>query len=395
MNSNLIYKIIFLLAAAFLINSCVEPYDFETETFEDALVVEAILTDEVKFHEVKLTRTYRLEEDFPKPESNANVVVTDDTGNEFPFYETTPGNYVSNTAFGAQPQNKYQLLINTIDGNAYSSEPAELLPGNEIDDLYAKRMILQGDDGVALLVDSENSEAASKYALYEYEETYKIVSPYVVRSTIEFEGENWRVVPNTRNETICYNTVPSKEILLSNTTSLRENNLDSYLVRFIQKDDPVLGQRYSILVKRYSLTREAHSYYSTLKKISGSESLLSQNQPGFVNGNMYSLNDEDEKVLGFFTLSNISTKRIYFNYYDFFEFDEPRPQFPESCIPFRPGENFDTPIGMIQGGTVRYLSMAGPPVEGEIGEGPIRVIATECVDCTVYGTNEVPEFWEE
>jgi hypothetical protein len=395
MNLKLIYKIIFLLGAAFMVNSCVEPYDFETESFEDALVVQAILTDEVKLQEVKLTRTYRLEEDLPKPESHASVVVTDDAGNEFSFYETTPGNYVSNTAFGVQPQRKYQLLIHTMGGDAYTSEPAELLPGNEIEDLYARRIVLQGDDGVALLVDSENSETASEYALYEYEETYKIVSPYVVRSTIEFEGENWRVVPNTRNETICYNTVPSKEILLSNTTSLSENNLDSFLVRFIQKNDPVLGQRYSILVKRYSLTREAHSYYSTLKKISGSESLLSQNQPGFVNGNIYSLNNEDEKVLGFFTLSEISTKRIYFNYHDFFEFDEPRPQFPESCIPFRPGIDYTTPIGMIQGGTVRYLNMAGPPVEGEIGEGPIRVVATECVDCTVYGTNEVPEFWEE
>ncbi|NJW55132.1 DUF4249 family protein, partial [Salinimicrobium oceani] len=135
-----------------------------------------------------------------------------------------------------------------------------------------------------------------------YEETYKIVSPIVVRNTIAFEGDSWQVVPNTKQETICFSTDPSKEIIISSTSDLNDNNLDSFLVRFIKKDDPVLSHRYSLLVKKYSLTGEAYSYYSTLKKISGSESLLSQNQPGFVNGNLFSVNNEDEKVIGFFTL---------------------------------------------------------------------------------------------
>ena len=34
--------------------SCVEPYEIETDTFEDFLVVEALLTDAVTFQEIKL-----------------------------------------------------------------------------------------------------------------------------------------------------------------------------------------------------------------------------------------------------------------------------------------------------------------------------------------------------
>lgn len=395
MHSNKLIKLYLLVTSMFFINSCVDPYEFETETFEDALVVEAIITDEVKYHEINLTRTFKLEEDAPQAEHYANVVVVDDLGNEVQFLETSPGKYISNVQFGAQPQRQYRLLIQTQNGGSYSSDPTGLVPGSEIEELYAERVVLNGQDGIAILIDSENSNIDSEYALYQYEETYKIVSPIAVRSTIEFQGDNWSLVPNTRKETICYNTVPSKEIIISSTKDLSQNKLESFPVRFIEKGNPVLGQRYSILVRRYSLTGEAYSYYSTLKKISGSESLLSQNQPGFVNGNLFAVNDESEKVVGFFTLSHASTKRLYFNYYDFFEFNETRPQFPESCIPFRPGENMDTPIGMIQSGTVRFMNFAGAPVEGEIGIGPIRVVATECVDCTVYGTNETPEFWEE
>lgn len=395
-NMKVLIRFFLMLISATAINSCVEPYDFETETFEDMLVVEALITNEVKRQEITLSRTYRLEEEEPAAERGASVSITDDTGNEFTFSETgIPGVYASNMEFGLQPQRSYQLHIHTQDGNSYTSDSAAFLPGAEIDDLYAQRTIHDGEEGVALMVDSESSSAASNFALYEYEETYKIVSPFTVRNTIEFQGNNWSIVPNTRNETVCYNTKPSNEIILSNTSSLSENNLKSFVVRFLKKDNPVLAQRYSILVKQYSLTPEAYSYYSTLKKISGSESVLSDNQPGFVNGNIYSQDNEDDKVIGYFTLSAVSTKRIYFNYYDFFEFSEPRPQFPESCLIFRPGESFDTPIGMIKGGTVRFYGLASSPSDEELGDGPMRVIATECVDCTVYGKNEAPDFWIE
>ncbi|NJY63129.1 DUF4249 domain-containing protein [Salinimicrobium sp. CDJ15-81-2] len=395
MNFKKLFKIFLLPAAFIVVHSCVEPYDFETQTFEDALVVEAMITDEIKFQEINLSRTYRLEEDFPSAESFADVLVTDDRGNEFYFYEMAPGKYISHVEFGAQSQRQYQLFIQTQDGGSYSSDPTELLPGSEIEDLFATRVVFQGEDGIALLVDNENMNEASDYSLYEYEETYKIVSPIVVRNTIAFEGDSWQVVPNTKQETICFSTDPSKEIIISSTSDLNDNNLDSFLVRFIKKDDPVLSHRYSLLVKKYSLTGEAYSYYSTLKKISGSESLLSQNQPGFVNGNLFSVNNEDEKVIGFFTLSDVSTKRVFFSYYDFFEFSEPRPMFQENCMIFRPGQEIITPLDMIQTGSVRYVGMAGPPLEGEAGEGPMRVVATECVDCTFYGTNETPDFWEE
>ncbi|UZH54319.1 DUF4249 domain-containing protein [Salinimicrobium tongyeongense] len=394
-NIKSVIRQLLLLVSAMVINSCVEPYEFETETFENLLVVEALITDEVKTQEVRLTRTYELEKQIPAAETNAVVTITDDTGTQFRFYESdTPGIYLSSTQFAARPQHTYQLQIETRDGNSYISDSAALIPGAQIDNLYAERGFYQGEDGVALMVDSEYSSSASRYALYEYEETYKIVSPYTVRNTIKFEGNNWSVVPNTRQETVCYNTVPSNDIILSNTSSLSDNELKSFVVRFIDAKNPVLAQRYSILVKQYSLTPEAFSYYSTLKKISGSGSVLSPTQPGFVSGNIRAAN-ENEKVIGFFTLSSTSSKRVYFNYHDFFAFDERRPQFPESCLIFRPGENFDTPIGMIKGGTVRYYSMAGAPVPGELGEGPMRVISTECVDCTVYGTNQAPDFWTE
>lgn len=390
------YKLLFLLFSGLLFHSCVEPYDYQTEEYENVLVVQATLTDEFKHHEITLTRTYRLEEDSPSPERGAAVTVTNEQQQQLIFREITPGVYQSIDEFAVQPDLNYTLSITTADGKSYYSDPTHMIAGNQIDKVYAERAQLFGQDGVALLVTSRNPETASKFYRYEYEETYKIVSPYVVRNNLVSEdGSSYEIVPNTRNETVCYNTRESQKIIVSNSSGLSENTAGSFLVRYINAEDPILGQRYSILVKQYSLTPEAFTYYSTLDKISGSESLFSENQPGFVHGNMYSQEDESEKVVGFFGLSSVSIKRTFFNYVDFFQLDGSRPQFPKDCSIFRPGEFPETPIAMILSGNARYVSRSGAPSETELGIGPFRLIATGCVDCTLYGTNEVPEFWEE
>jgi len=74
--------------------------------------------------------------------------------------------------------------------------------------------------------------------------------------------------------------------------------------------------RYSIFVKQYVQNFAAHTFYQTLKDISGSESILSQTQPGFFAGNIKSDDNPNEKVIGFFDVSSVSNKRIFFNFSD-------------------------------------------------------------------------------
>jgi len=44
---------------SFITNSCIEPFEFETIDFEDTLVIEATITNELKYHEINLTRTFK------------------------------------------------------------------------------------------------------------------------------------------------------------------------------------------------------------------------------------------------------------------------------------------------------------------------------------------------
>ena len=80
----------------------------------------------------------------------------------------------------------------------------------------------------------------------------------------------------------------------------------------------MIRNRYSILVKQYVQSLAAHTYYETLKEISDNGSILSQTQPGFFRGNISSVDNPREKVIGFFEVSSYSEKRIFFNFSDLF-----------------------------------------------------------------------------
>ncbi len=384
-----------LLILLLLIQSCVEPVEFETDTFESALVVEATITDELKQQEIMLSRTYRFEENEPGGETGARVRVIAGDANTYEFEEIHPGVYQSLDAFRAAPNVNYELDILTRDGKTFISEPVRLQSSTGIDSLYARRTGKNGKEGIAIQLDNYNPRDASEFFRYEYVETYKIVSRYSSPYDLVYIDGDFVEVEKTREETICYNTVNSANIIVANTTSLSSNDLEGLLVRFIQSTDPVLSRRYSILVKQYAVSREAYTYYETLKNLSGSDNLFSQNQPGFIYGNIFSPDDPEEKVIGFFNVSSVSSKRLFFNYIDFFD-PELRPYFTEDCNPDNPSitpfarrENL---VSLLEYGFVKYLGSA--PDEGEDG-GPYLVVEAECVDCTIFGTNEIPDFWEE
>ena len=387
-------KVFFGMTLALVINGCIEPIDLTTETFESALVVEATITDDLQEQELTLSRTFRLEEDGPSAETNADVQVVSSAGESFGFREASPGKYVSLEPFQAEIGKTYILEITTADGRNYSSEPSALPANSEMQNLRAERVSIKGEDGVALFVDAQTSGNSSGYYIYRYEETYKIISPYSFHLDLIYVGGRFVEVPKTKEERICYNTVGSQDIVLANTTAQTGNDLDDFLVRFLPIDDPKIQNRYSILVKQFVVSEDAFWFYETLKDFSGSDNLFSQNQPGFIEGNLFSVTNADEKVIGFFNVAAVETERIFFDFEDFFDKSEAPFLYSECLVsrpPISPPVRAENLAELIMSGRVKYMGYTITPG----GEGPYRVIQAHCVDCTLSGTNEVPEFWIE
>jgi len=184
-------KYLIIILGSFTVFSCIEPFEFRTEEFEDALVVEATLTNELKHHEVQLSRAVRFEDSISAPERNAQIRIIDEMQNVYEFQETEPGTYVSISEFAAKKSMKYNLEVKTNDGINYTSKPESFESETEFEELYAVRGVNdENEDGIFIYTDSFDSTGESKYYRYEYEETYKIIAPYW--TPLDFELTNYQ-----------------------------------------------------------------------------------------------------------------------------------------------------------------------------------------------------------
>ena len=166
-----------LIFCLLLLESCTEPYSLQTETYESAIVIEAALTDEFKHQEIKLSRTYRLEEHGPDTETGAAVNVTDSNGNQYIFTENN-GKYVSVQEFKALPNVSYQLHITTSDGKTYTSKTESLSSLTNIGSINpVEGLNDEGKKGVQILLNSTKTSNNIEYYRYTYEETNKIIAP--------------------------------------------------------------------------------------------------------------------------------------------------------------------------------------------------------------------------
>lgn len=377
--------------------NCVQTFDPATLAFEEILVVEATITDEFKKQIVNLSKTTPLENRELESVSGAVVTVIDDDANTYIFEEESTGTYLSIEPFKAEINRDYELLVVTADGSSYKSNAVSISGISRIDTISAVKSInTDGIEGIEIFVDGSGVGDNTSYFRYEYEETYEIKSLYAPSLDLVIASENPpRVFTQLKQkeERTCYSTRLSTNIILGTSQNLSTNSLENIPVRFIPSNDFILRERYSINVRQLVQSREVQSFYEALEKFSNLESLFSQTQPGFIEGNIKSLNTLEKKVLGIFAVASVASKRIFINFENFFP-DKSRPAFINECEPIElPSANAGGSAGsqliqLLRSG--RYKYVAENPASGTF------IIALDrCVDCTLLGTNVRPEFWED
>ena len=146
--------------------SCTEPYLLQTSNFEEAIVIEATITNELKTQQIKLSKTYRLEENGPEFIENANVSIEDDLGNIYNFVESDEI-YESQNPFQAIAGRKYKLTIVT-GGKTYTSTQEILTTENQIQSVEVFDKTIDNVRGAEIEVKSFDPTNSSKYYRYEY-----------------------------------------------------------------------------------------------------------------------------------------------------------------------------------------------------------------------------------
>lgn len=391
-----LYILVFIL-----FTSCVEEIDLQNFASETILVVEANLTNEIKHHSVKLSRSTPLDSISLMYETNAIVRIKDDQQNVYQFTEMNNGVYTSTQAFKAEINTLYTLEIKTADGETYTSSPQKFDAVNEIDDVKFKiDSDIFNQTGVSISVTSESNNTKANYYKYTYEETYIVRAPYWSLYKLVI-GNSPRSIGRADNldaeaSRTCYKTEKSINLIQTETSSLSTNSVHNFPIQFIQQTNSKIWHRYSIIVKQHIQSYDAYIYYKTLKKLSISENVFSQVQQGFIVGNINATSNLDKKVIGLFEVNSVSQKRVFFNFIDLF----PRHglSFTKDCLIEAPKiievVDGDVSYPLYEALTVRKLRFAR---DNEVPTtqlpGPFKITKKECVDCRYTASNIKPSFW--
>ena len=383
----LFVHIAFIIAATV---RCIVPYDIELTDFDQVVVVDGVVTTQFKKHKIILSYTHPIEYSQPSSLQGAQVWVEDNVGTTYNFIENPPGEYYSELEFAARDDRDYQLFFKTEEGKLYQSDKNRPISSPPIDSIFNRYADIipsnssEQEKGIQFFLDSHDPAGRAKHFRYEWEETYKIVTPYI--SPYRYDIDKDEIIVRETPINICYSGNTSTSLILGTTVGSSVNRIAELPIRFVSGETDVLRNRYSILVRQFAVNNATYNYYQRIKDSERRGSLFDEQQ-GSVIGNVSSVDNPEETVLGNFEVSGVSIKRVFF---DFADLDDQLllPKYRYNCAPDKlVGTSLDSTLYYVQRD---YNIIVLNPLDA-VPQVSLGIIF--CTDCTTFASNIKPDFW--
>ena len=365
-----------------MVISCLEPYDPPSVKGDpEFIVVEAFVDAANGFAQVKLSHTVPLPSaNEPEPEDGATVLLQDEFGNDFLLPNYLPGVYEA-TSINLDFNKKYRLFIRTAANKEYQSDFVPVITAPEIDSIT-----YNVDDFNALNININTHDASKNTRFYkwQYVETFEYQSHYPANYILKDNV----IQPRTKLEDIhtCWKTNSSTEILVTSTQKLIEDIVSNFTLLKIERTDLRITRKYSILVRQTGLTEDAYNYWLNVQKTTESLGGLFDPMPAQVVGNIHSITNPDEEIIGYFSAGTITEKRIFIN-----EDDLPDhfSQYMENCLL----DTLDLDEAYAMKDPLLFSAVFATGAPSIIG---YTTSQKECIDCRALakGVTVKPDFWE-
>ena len=370
---------------------CKKPYTPPaTSTPNSYLVVEGVINPGNDSTIIKLSKTVNLDAKVTtNPLTGATVTVEGSQNGTWPLIDDGNGHYVS-PGLNLPAAQQYRLRINT-GGGQYVSDFAPIKPTPPIDSIgYTVE-----PDGVKLYVNTHDPANNTRYYRWDYNETWIFHAKYLSVSWLDPATHTMQYRPPDKMVYFCFGNDVSDNIILTSTTKLSSDVVFQNPLTKIPLTSEKLESKYSILVKQYALTPEAYTFYQNLKKNTEQLGSIFDAQPSQLVGNIHSVTNTSEPVIGYVIVSNVQSKRIFI-------LNTILPKGTPTIYPYDCEED-----------TAKYKNKQGyndvqnilidPPYYYEAtiplsapGGGIYAFLYSTplCMDCTLRGTTQRPSFWK-
>lgn len=350
----------FVLAVIVItITSCIKRYYPEINSNEAQKYVvtgEVIKGDTIQ--NINVSQSTVLSEPYYKdylPVLGCSVIISDNKGNVFPADGIGNGNYqayIPDNMISIGSAFKVEVVI-PISGEENIGTSVHIVSDYDtiqecppVDSIYYQVEKLPTTDpntvikGIRFYYNLDATDFSCRYFRFEEDETYEYKAVFATDFPHKY----------------CWITKRINNIFTLSTKSLSQNKFKMYPLHFV---DNFSSQRlrfgYSILFRQYSLSEAAYTFWEKVRTNSEDQGGMYERQPLQITGNMHNLTSPEIAVLGFFSASDMKSKRIF--------------------------------VGDIDGLTSEYLDCEPPK---PLSPPP----SPSCYDCLLDGgTNIKPDFW--
>jgi hypothetical protein len=225
----------------------------------------------------------------------------------------------------------------------------------------------------------------TRYYLWSYEETWEIRTYYF--SKYKYVNDTVYRRGSLDDVSTCWKYAYSQDILIGSSASYQTDTIPEAPLNFIGNGDEKLAVRYSILVKQYALDKKGYEFYEMMKKNTESLGTIFDAQPSEIKGNIFSVSDPNEAVIGNISATTMEEKRIFIE-----PADLDRWRFEQHCNDYVVKNDPDSIRFAYQTGLSIYEAIFSMTQPGVIVSYQFSL--AHCVDCTKReGSLGRPPYW--
>ncbi len=362
----------------FLLSSCIKQFVPQVGENKELLVVQGLITDQQETDTIKLSKSLPFGQvTDANPVSGSTVSISDDLGNSYILKEIKKGTYITDaSSFKGVPGRFYTLHISTNSSNSnlnYESSPVEMKAVPPIDSLYYDKVVVEqpyenfkGIDACQIYLDTYDPTNECKFYRWDFSETWKL-----------------RLLFDVPNQT-CWISDNSNAINIKSTAAFNEARINRLPINYITNATDRLKTRYSILVNQYSLNEDEYNYWAKIQNVAVQVGGLYDYIPSSIPSNITCIENPGENVLGYFSVSAKSSKRIFISD----NFEGIINQYA-NCV--TDTIYTDNPVGLNETIWILIYHKCSVPCTSTFETTTNKV----CADCTTRGTNIKPDFWTD
>lgn len=307
---SLIYYACFLIACSIFLASCIDEIDLnidDLDTTNNFIVVEGFISDKLEEHSIRFYNSATIgigNDNIFTDIEDASVQIKDDQGNSVLFYEVANEPGVYSGVMQAIPDVNYEIYIQLSTGEIIRSNKQKLNAPVPIDSItYTIRTVEEinrsgnfiTQDYIYFYVNSTLEDSTKKFIRWRSKGVY------------EFKELSAKANPIT-----CYinNFIDNNRANVFNANDLNGNTVNNQFILRTPIDDR-FSSLYCFHIEQILINEEEYNFWKNAKNLIELEGSLFDPPPGKIMSNLYSEQESDKTILGYFSVYSSLEKRIF------------------------------------------------------------------------------------